>query len=347
MRRVSGFVLTLLGAFLLLLAVLLRFWVVPANLKIPLNTYKIAHLTGTGSYINRSTGAQVAGASVTVTTTTKGDVLAGNSGIAVYNVFTSVQDGTNHLPGTDKPVPISYYGYREAFDRKSAEIVTCCGEFITDPTGKRISVPMSGLGLTWPPGAQKRDYVIFDPAPAKPEPVKYAGTGTVRGIDVYRYVEHVTSVPFGSPVSGVPGAGSATLHQYYTAINTYWVDPETGAPLDVTQNQQVVLGTSPTDTRLVASSLNLQETPSTITNVVNTDIHYRNEISLFKNLLPSIGLLAGLVLMLIGLLLVRYGAEGAEDEFRWLWRRQLTTYPDNGPRIVYLAITVLATVTLY
>src|SRR5262249_32922397 len=117
--------------------------------------------------------------------------------------------------------------------------------------------------------------------------------------------------------------------------------------LDVTQNQQVVLGTSPTDTRLVASSLNLQETPSTITNVVNTDIHYRNEISLFKNLLPSIGLLAGLVLMLIGLLLVRYGAEGAEDEFRWLWRRQLTTYPDNGPRIVYLAITVLATVTLY
>jgi MFS family permease len=31
----------------------------------------------------------------------------------------------------------------------------------------------------------------------------------------------------------------------------------------------------------------------------------------------------------------------------WLWRRQLDTYPDTGPRILYLAITVLATITLY
>ena len=31
----------------------------------------------------------------------------------------------------------------------------------------------------------------------------------------------------------------------------------------------------------------------------------------------------------------------------WLWRRQLDTYPDTGPRVVYLAITVLATITLY
>src|SRR5258708_17380409 len=31
----------------------------------------------------------------------------------------------------------------------------------------------------------------------------------------------------------------------------------------------------------------------------------------------------------------------------WLWRRQLDTYPNTGPRVMYLAITVLATVTLY
>jgi MFS family permease len=31
----------------------------------------------------------------------------------------------------------------------------------------------------------------------------------------------------------------------------------------------------------------------------------------------------------------------------WLWRRQLETYPETGPRILYLAITVLATITLY
>src|SRR6266516_272102 len=31
----------------------------------------------------------------------------------------------------------------------------------------------------------------------------------------------------------------------------------------------------------------------------------------------------------------------------WLWRRGLGSYPDTGPRILYLAITVLATITLY
>jgi MFS family permease len=31
----------------------------------------------------------------------------------------------------------------------------------------------------------------------------------------------------------------------------------------------------------------------------------------------------------------------------WVWRRQLDSYPDTGPRVMYLAITVLATITLY
>src|SRR5260221_7286061 len=188
MRRVSGFVLTLLGAFLLLLAVLLRFWGVPTSLKDPLNTYKITRLTGTGAYINRGTGAQVAGASVVVTTTTKGDVLAGNSGTAVYNIFSSVQDVTNHGA-------ISYFGYREAFDRQSAEIVRCCGEYITNPAGQHVSVPMRGLGPTFPIGTQKQNYVIFDVAPAKTQPIRYAGTGTGDGGHVYRFVGTVTKAP--------------------------------------------------------------------------------------------------------------------------------------------------------
>jgi len=30
-----------------------------------------------------------------------------------------------------------------------------------------------------------------------------------------------------------------------------------------------------------------------------------------------------------------------------LWRRQLDAYPDTRPRMLYLAITVLVTITLY
>jgi MFS family permease len=40
-------------------------------------------------------------------------------------------------------------------------------------------------------------------------------------------------------------------------------------------------------------------------------------------------------------------APGRRGGATWLWRRQLDSYPDTGPRVLYLAITVLATITLY
>jgi MFS family permease len=38
---------------------------------------------------------------------------------------------------------------------------------------------------------------------------------------------------------------------------------------------------------------------------------------------------------------------GRKGGASWLWRRQLNSYPDTVPRITYLALTVLATITLY
>jgi MFS family permease len=38
---------------------------------------------------------------------------------------------------------------------------------------------------------------------------------------------------------------------------------------------------------------------------------------------------------------------GRKGGATWLWRRQLDSYPDTGPRVMYLALTVLATIMLY
>jgi MFS family permease len=305
---------------------------VPANLKIPLSLYKVTHLTGTGTYLSRGTGTQLAGVSVSVTNTTQGDVLAGNGGTAVYDVFSSVQDITNHAP-------ISYLGYREAFDRKTSQIVPGFGEYVTTPDGARNNaVRMNGLGISWPVSAQKKSYVIFDVTALRPEPVSFAGAGVVDGIPVYRYAENVAAQQIGT---------KGSLGQFYTATSTFQVDPETGQLLSSAQNEQVTLRDSNGVTRDVVSSLNLAETPASVRAVVSIDNHYRNEINLARNTLPVIGLIIGLMLMAIGGLFVRYGGEGSADEFRWLWRRQLDYYPSDGPRVAYLAITVLATVTLY
>jgi MFS family permease len=347
MRRVSGLVLTLLGAFLLVVATLLSFWIAPSAKKFPLNAYQIVHLTGTGSYFSATQGRELTGVSVSGTQTTRGDVSAGSGSTAVWDVFTSVQDVTNRAP-------ISYFAFREAFDRKTGEIVRCCGEYITnEATGKTdFSVRMSGLGSVWPLGAQKQTYLIFDTAAGRPEPARYAGTATVSGIGVYRYVEQVAPTRFGTEqvpgsAAGIPSQSLVTLGAYYSATNTYYVDPETGVPLKTTQDQEIALVDSSGVTRLVGSKLSLAETPASTASVVSTDNKYRNEITLATVTLPLIGLILGIMFIVAGILLVRFGGESPAGEFAWLWRRQLEHYPPTGPRIRYLTITVLATVTLY
>ncbi len=347
MRRVSGFVLTLLGAFFLLTAILLRFWIAPSAVKFPLNEYQVVTLSGTGSYFSPVQDKELNGVSVQVTYTTRGDVSAGSGSVAVWDQFVSVRDLTNRQP-------ISYVSIREAFNRSNAQLVQCCGAYVSNEVSGKpdYAVHMSGIGPVFPPGTQKQTYSLYDTTAARPEPVRYTGTTTVDGITVYRFVETVAPTMFGTEqvpgaIIGEPSQSEVSLGEFYSGSQTFYVDPVTGGPLDTTQHTVVTLRDSTGATRLVGSDINVTATPASVQAVVNKDTSGRNAISLAKNVLPLIGLIVGLVLLVAGILLVQFGGEGREEEFSWLWRRQLNHYPATGPRVVYLAITVLATVTLY
>ncbi len=93
---------------------------------------------------------------------------------------------------------------------------------------------------------------------------------------------------------GMPDQPSATLPQYYQAINTYWVDPVTGAPVKVEQNQLITLKDSTGATRLVLFKADLKFSPRSTQSFVNTDRNGRNKITLVTSVLPLILLLAGL-----------------------------------------------------
>jgi MFS transporter, ACS family, D-galactonate transporter len=347
MRRVSGFVLTLLGAFFLLAAVLLRFWIAPSAVKFPLDEYQVVTLTGTGSYYSPVQGKELNGVSVRITYTTRGDVPAGNGSTAVWDQFVSVRDVTNRQP-------ISYVTIRQAFNRSNASLIQCCGVFVSNPTtGKpNHAVHMSGIGPVFPPNTQKTTYMLYDSTAARTEPVRYTGTTTVRGLKVYRFVETVSPTRFGTEqvpgsIVGEPSAAEVSLGEYYGGSQTFYVDPVTGGPLSTSQHAEVTLRDSTGATRLVGSNITAATTPASVQAVVTKDVSGRNAITLANDTLPLIGLIVGLLLLLGGILLVQFGGEAAEGEFSWLWRRQLNHYPSTGPRIMYLAITVLATVTLY
>jgi Porin PorA len=309
MRRVNGHVLAGLGAFFLVLTVLVTTLVASSLIKFPLNEYQVTTLEGTGvSYFSPHLVRQVPAATIRVTSTVKGVASRGSSSVAVWDGFTYLYDVTNSQR-------YQYTTRRVAFDRRTAELVNCCGANVAGDT----SVRQSGLvGFLWPFGTRKKTYQVFDVNLNRPMPAHYTGTTTVSGITVYRFVERVTGARAGTQtlpgsLVGMPGKSQVTLPEFYTATNTFWVDPVTGAELNTSQDMRLTLRDPAGQQRLLLFNGDLKMTPPSTAAIVRTDRHARGEISLLTVIIPVISGVLGFVLLVIGVMLVRRRQKGQPE----------------------------------
>jgi hypothetical protein len=302
MRRVLGTALTGLGAFFLVLALLLRFVLPGQVIKWPLNEYQKTTLTGHGvSYFSQGQLKEINGVDAQATITVEGDVAAGSSSTAVWNEFTAVQDTTNGAP-------IQYVQQRSAFDRRSGLIVDCCGAYINVSNVGTINGRQSGLAYVWPVGTQPTTYQVFDPILGRPAPYRYTGTATTGGMTSYKFVEQETNQQFATQsvpgqLVGQPGQPSVTLPEYLTETNTVWVDPTTGAPLDETENRTLALEDSTGATRLILFKGVLSATPGDVTSVVNKTNSTHQRIEVIEDIGPLVTVLLGIILLVVGITL--------------------------------------------
>src|SRR5580692_445039 len=149
MRRVTGLFLTVLGIILIAGAILLPTYVSGQIVKFPLNESTTATLAGTGvSYFSQAKLTEKTGVSVRATYTIKGDAAAGSSSTAVWNQTASVRDLTNGLP-------VSTVTRRFAFDRRTAELVDCCGASVN---GNKAIRQTGVAGAVFPIGTRKQAY---------------------------------------------------------------------------------------------------------------------------------------------------------------------------------------------
>lgn len=297
MRRAST-VLAGAGAFLVVLALLTKFYVAGQVLKFPLNEYDVLTLNDQhGQYFSAGQLIEL-DVPVTVTDTLQGDVAAGNGSRAVWNEFQVVKDAFNN-------VNFHYLQRRVPFDRRTGELINCCGAYVN----QNHSVNLSGQGFVWPIGAQRHNYVLFDPTLVKPMPATYAGTSTVSGLTTYRYVENVaaqkdgtlTTVP-GSLV-GVKNQLEVTLPEYYQSVNTYWIDPVTGVPVNIEQNETLTLRDSTGAIRLHEFHADLKLNAKSIATQVSTARSNASKINLVSTILPLALLILGIVAMGVAIVL--------------------------------------------
>ncbi len=315
MRRVTGLVAAALGTFLIVLALLVRFFVVGQAVKFPLNENAISSLVATNaSYFSPATLSELTGVKLHETITVQGDSAAGTSSRAVWTSFSYLYDDSNLQA-------VNYSKQRLAFDRRTGELINCCDAYI----GTNNKVHMSGLGYVWPLGAQKQTYQIFDTTLLKPHPTVYTGSAVVDGLTTYKYVETVPATQIGTqtlPASlvGEKGSQTVTLPQYYQGTTTEYVDPITGAPVRAQSSQHVYLVNSSGAPALNLLDASFTSTPTSILSAVTSAQHYDSEIQLISVVIP-VGLgVVGILLLVMGVVLFvawrREEAEyGYEDEY--------------------------------
>lgn len=309
MRRIVGLVLAGLGGFLIITAVLFPTYVVGQMVKFPLNEYETANLSGTNvQYFSAKLLTEETGVTEHATYTIKGDKSAGSSSTAVWDQFEYAYDVTN---GQVQALSTE----RAAFDRKTAQLVNCCGSNIN---GHKVH--QSGIiGWVFPFGVQKKTYQVFDTTLDKPEPYVYSGTDTTLGVPTYKFVENVAPTQYAT--LQVPGyfvgssAKSVTVPEIYQIHLVYWVDPVTGALLNVNNFEELTIRNPTTGkTGVVLYKGTLTMTPSSLQTIVNLDKNGRNELSLLTTILPLTFGIVGAVLVVIGVLLRRKRGDAGTTE---------------------------------
>jgi hypothetical protein len=314
MRRVAGLVLAALGTFLFVLALFIRFVVVGETVKFPLNENEITTLVANNaSYFSVPKLSELTGVTMHDTLTVQGDNAAGTSSHAVWNEFSYVYDETNGQA-------VQYGTQRFAFDRRTGELVNCCGAYI----GTNTSVHMSGQGYVWPFNAQKKTYMVFDTTMLKPEPYKYEGTATVDGISTYKYVGTLAPTKEGTQtlpgsLVGVKDAQSVTLDEYDQSTTTEYVNPTSGAPVEGLSSQHLYLVNGIGQPVLTLLQANFSTSAASVASAVKTAKHDDAEISLLSIILPVVFGIVGIILLVMGIILARsagaeYEGEYEEDE---------------------------------
>ncbi len=315
MRRVSWSVLTGLGVFFIVLAILSKFFVPGQAVKFPLNEYSKTTLQAdNASYFSPKSVTEVSGVTLQATSTTKGDVAAaksiGSNNVAVWQSYTAIEDTSNHVA-----VSIPADGNTLAFDRKTGVLVPWSGNTVG---GKSVTVPSGVQGSLFPLNTQKKDYKVFDTTLLQPVTFHYKGTAKTGGVSTYVFTASIPNTQIGT--QSLPGslvgvsASEVTLPEFYAAEETYFVDPVTGVPLSVDQKVQQTLQDSSGTTRLVLLNADFKTTPASLASGISTDNGGTTKITILNVIIPIVAGLIGIILLVLGLVLSRGRPEDEEYE---------------------------------
>ncbi len=297
MKRVLGYILLGLGAFLLVLAPLARFYMYPNLAKAPLDVFSKGTSTGDATVFSIADLAEVQ-TTISSTRTTRGDVEASTDDLAVYDSFVN----TANAEGETLTASVERVG----FDRFTG-VADPDFESTVDTGEGAEPVQYEGQVFKMPFDAQQTDYPWWDGSVQAAVPMVFEAVEDINGLRTYKYVQ--TIEPTQIAELDVPGdlVGSdepaETIDRIYSNVTTIWVEPNTGAVIKG-QTDQDSYGELDGERVLTITQGEIGYSEEAIQANVDEYGPLGSQLNLIKNVMPVWGAIAGVVLLIIGGLLV-------------------------------------------
>lgn len=302
--RKTSVVLIALGAFLIVLAPMVRWYAYPRVAVAPAAQKSVTTLVGPGATIFDINTLKDITTDLTTKVRTIGDTRAAKkagNGTVVYVNSTSTKSSDGVMRSRDVE--------RMAFNQRTGAAVNCCGEFLSNTEGVETPIKHEGLVAIFPIPTEKKTYPFWDSTLKSATPIKYTGTGTVEGVDVYTFENTTAPTKVGTqevPLNllGLDGTQNVTADEMYSVVRKLWVEPNTGVIL---KRSEQVLDTLNYDgqPRLTLTKVNTQYDAKTVK--ANAD-KYGSEgrmLHLVRSTVPLVSLVLGVLLLFLGLTLAR------------------------------------------
>lgn len=312
MRRVAPFVLLGLAAFLLTLSALIKWYAYPHLAVVPVDQETTSVAVGADmTYFSKATLSEQTD---TLTTTIRviGNVEASAEApdnVTVWDLSKVTQTSAGDVIAADTQ--------RIAFDRTTGVAVDCCD---TDANGEPQTY--EGQVVKFPFNVQKQTYQWWDQDLKATVPFEYDGTEDIDGLTTYRFTQTIPPTMVGqlsvpSKVVGEAPGQMLDVEEWYANDRTYWIEPNTGAIVNVVEQPKTTLRYNGED-RATATAGTVTYPDDQLADNVDEYTKLGSQVHLLRVTAPLVGLIAGLVALLGGLALLalagrREEAAGAEQ----------------------------------
>lgn len=324
MKRVFGFILAGLGGFLLVLAAMLRLYVVPNLAVAPLspgedtNGVTVSLNQGVATKLfDPATLTERTNVPLVATRFTRGDVQAAETAeakeqnLAIYDSFSRLTDPEGTVVTADT--------LRVAFDRVTSELKNCCGANYDGD-----EVVFEGINpLKFPMFTQAQDYDYFDTSLGTAWPAVYSGEEELFGATVYKFV--MTIPPTMTSEMEVPGdlVGSEDpsfkAGRYYSNIRTLYVEPTTGSIVKGVEEQKQTLRGPSGEDRVTIIEATIGAPDAEAQKSVDSAMESASLINLLNKTIPLVALIVGVLVLIGGFILLRKPAEEVVPEATDQW----------------------------